>query len=73
MAVLNLGAITVPLYPSLPANQIEYILNNCTAKAIVVSNMLQLGKILAIRENLPELKLIVVMNRLEKNWRRSSI
>jgi long-chain acyl-CoA synthetase len=64
MALLNLGAINVPLYPSLPSNQIEYVLNNCGAKAIVVSNMLQLGKILSIWQNLPELSVIVVMNRL---------
>ncbi len=66
MAILNLGAINVPLYPSLPANQIEYILNNSSAKAIVVSNTLQLGKILSICQNLPELTLIVVMNRLDE-------
>jgi long-chain acyl-CoA synthetase len=66
MAILNLGAINIPLYPSLPPNQIEYILNNCSAKAVVVSNMLQLGKILSIWQNLPELYLIVVMNRLEE-------
>jgi len=66
MAIMNLGAINVPLYPSLPANQIEYILDNCGAKAIIVSNTLQLGKILSIWQNLPELTLIVVMNRLEE-------
>lgn len=66
MAILNIGAINVPLYPSLPANQIEYILNNCSAKAVIVSNMLQLGKILSIWQNLPELTLVVVMNRLEE-------
>ena len=67
MAILNLGAINVPLYPSLPPNQIEYILNNCSAKAIVVSNMLQLGKIISIWQNLPELCLVIVMNRLEES------
>jgi len=66
MAILNLGAINVPLYPSLPSNQIEYVLNNCSAKAVIVSNMLQLGKILSIWQNLPELAIIVVMNRLEE-------
>jgi long-chain acyl-CoA synthetase len=66
MAILSLGAIDVPLYPSLPPNQIEYILNNCGAKGIIVSNMLQLGKILSIWQNLPELSLVIVMNRLEE-------
>jgi len=67
MAILNLGAIDVPLYPSLPPNQIEYILNNCSAKAIVVSNMLQLGKVISIWQNLPELCLVIVMNHLEES------
>ena len=66
MAILTLGAIDVPLYPSLPPNQIEYILNNCSAKGIIVSNMLQLGKILSIWQNLPDLSLVIVMNRLEE-------
>jgi long-chain acyl-CoA synthetase len=66
MAILSIGAIDVPLYPSLPPNQIEYILNNCGAKGIIVSNMLQLGKILSIWQNLPELNLVIVMNRIEE-------
>ena len=66
MAILSVGAIDVPLYPSLPPNQIEYILNNCGAKGIVVSNMLQLGKIMSIWQNLPDLNLVIVMNRLEE-------
>ena len=28
-AILSLGAITVPIYPSLLANQVEYILKDC--------------------------------------------
>lgn len=66
MAILTIGAIDVPLYPSLPPNQIEYILKNCSAKGIVVSNMLQLGKILSIWQNLPDLNLVIVLNRLEE-------
>ncbi|HWR01404.1 MAG TPA: AMP-dependent synthetase/ligase [Chlorobaculum sp.] len=66
MSILSVGAIDVPLYPSLPPNQIEYILNNCGAKGIVVSNMLQLGKIMSIWQKLPELNLVIVMNRLEE-------
>ena len=66
MAILMLGAVTVPLYPSLPPNQIEYILRNCGAKGIIVSNMLQLGKIISIWQKLPDLSLVIVMNRLEE-------
>ncbi len=67
MTILSLGAVDVPLYPSLPPNQIEYILNDSGSKAIIVSNMLQLGKLLAIWQNLPALEFIVVMNRLDES------
>lgn len=66
MAILSLGAIDVPLYPSLPPNQIEYILNNCGAKGIIVSNMLQLGKILSIWPKLNDMNLVIVMNKLDE-------
>ena len=32
-----LGAITVPIYPTLTADQVEYIVNDCAARAIFVS------------------------------------
>lgn len=66
MAILSIGAVDVPLYPSLPPNQIEYILKDSGSRSIIVSNMLQLGKILSIWQNLPELEFIVVMNRLDE-------
>ena len=36
-AALGMGAIDVPLYPTLPAAQIEYILKDCGAAAVFVS------------------------------------
>ena len=66
MAILSVGAVDVPLYPSLPPNQIEYILKDSGSKAIIVSNMLQLGKVLSIWQNLEQLEFIVVMNRLDE-------
>ena len=66
MAILSIGAVDVPLYPSLPPNQIDYILKDSGSRAIIVSNMLQLGKVLSIWQNLPDLEFIVVMNRLDE-------
>ena len=66
MAILSIGAVDVPLYPSLPPNQIEYILKDSGTKAIIISNMLQLGKALSVWQNLPDLEFIVVMNRLDE-------
>ena len=48
LATLCAGAVDVPVYPSLPAAQILYILNDSQAKAIFVSNDTQAAKIAEI-------------------------
>ncbi|HET6228645.1 MAG TPA: long-chain fatty acid--CoA ligase [Longimicrobiaceae bacterium] len=58
-AVTGMGAIDVPIYPTLPANQIAYILNDCGAKAVFVSNRTQLAKIAEIRGELPALEQVI--------------
>jgi len=61
LAILALGAINVPIYPSLGPKQIEYILNDSEAKAIITSTPDQTGKIAEIIKNLPVLKHIIYM------------
>jgi long-chain acyl-CoA synthetase len=54
----------VPVYPTLPAGQISYILRDSGATAIFVSSRAQLDKILAIRnpDVLPNLRHIIAMD-----------
>jgi long-chain acyl-CoA synthetase len=49
-ACLSLRCADVPIYPTLPAGQISYILRDSGAVAIVVSTKPQLEKILTIRQ-----------------------
>jgi long-chain acyl-CoA synthetase len=58
-AVLGIHGIDVPLYPTLPANQVEYILRDSGAAAVCVSTAAQLAKIQEIRADLPDLRLVV--------------
>jgi long-chain acyl-CoA synthetase len=58
-ACLAARAADVPLYPTLPPKQIEYILRDSGAVAIFVSTPAQLEKILAIRESLPGLRHVI--------------
>ena len=51
--------VVVPLYWTLTPAQIEYILRDCNAKAIFVSNTGYLDTILKIRPALPELKYVI--------------
>lgn len=62
MAILGLGAIDVPLYPSLTSDSIEYILANSESKGVIVSNKFQLNKILKVRDKLKNLHFIIVIN-----------
>jgi long-chain acyl-CoA synthetase len=62
MAVLSLGAVNVPLYPSLTADSVEFILNNSESKGIIVSNKFQLNKVNKIKHKCRYLKFIIVLN-----------
>ena len=62
MAILGLGAVDVPLYPSLTAESVQFILNNSESKGIIVSNKFQLNKVLKIKHHCHLLKFIIVMN-----------
>ena len=61
-AVTGLGAADVPLYPTLPANQIAYILKDCGAKVVLVSTREQLAKVLEIRAELPDLAQVIAFD-----------
>ncbi len=61
-AAMALGAIWVPMFPTLTAQQVEYIVNDCEAKLLIVSNDLQLGKALKLVQNAPSVKAVVLLN-----------
>ena len=60
-AVLALGAVDVPLYLTLTAEQVGYMMRDCGAKVAVVSNREQYDKLVAAGD-LPELEQVVVMD-----------
>ncbi len=61
MAIVILGAVNVPVYPTLTPKQIEYIFNDAEVKMAIVSNTFQLNKILKIKSAVKSLKRIVIM------------
>ncbi len=62
LAILSCGAVNVPIYATLPATQIEYLLRDSAARTIFVSSRAQLDKIAAIRGRLPELDHVIVFD-----------
>jgi long-chain acyl-CoA synthetase len=62
LSIVTLGAVDVPIYPTLTPPQIAYILNDAAVKVVIVSNALQLNKVLKVRSELKALQHIVLMN-----------
>ena len=70
IGVLQIGAQTVPIYPTITEEDYEYILNHCEAKYCFVSDSDVLFKLNNIKKNLNNLKDIYSFNQIEdcKNW-----
>ena len=58
-ACLACRSADVPVYPTLPAKQVEYLLRDSGAVAVCVSNRTQLDKIGEIRASLPALRHVI--------------
>ncbi len=54
-----LGAVVVPIFPTLIPEQIEYIVNNSEAELIVVSNSQQAAKIGEIKDQIKKVKNVI--------------
>ena len=52
----------VPIYPTLPPKQAEYVLRDSSAVAVLVSTAAQVEKVLAARERLPALRHVIAFN-----------
>ena len=62
LAILSLGAVTVPVYPTLTASQSQFMLANARVCAAIVSTAAQLEKVRAAAAELPQVAHIVPMD-----------
>jgi len=62
LSALALGCVTVPIYPSSIAEQVEYILEHSEARAIFVEDHDQLAKVQKVRESCPSLQHIILLS-----------
>lgn len=61
LAILSVGAVTVPIYSTLSIDQIIYILNHSAAKVIFVESIELLEKIKSVRKRLTSVEKIVLI------------
>ena len=62
LAVQGIGATSVGVYPTSPAAEVEYLLAHSETVVLVVEDEEQLDKALAVRERLPALRRIVLID-----------
>ena len=62
---LKAGAVTVPMFSTLTAAQVGYILKDSGSKIICVSTEAQLKKVLSIRDEVPTLEQIICFDPIE--------
>jgi long-chain acyl-CoA synthetase len=62
MAILSLGGLTVPIYTTDSANQIQYLVNHSDSRFYFAEDEEQLDKILTVKGSLPTLEKIIVID-----------
>lgn len=71
IGVLQTGAQTVPIYPTIASEDYEYILNHSESSYCFVSDIEVYEKLKAVQSNIPLLKEIYSYNEIDgcKNWK----
>ena len=57
-----LGAVTVPIYPTLPAQRAAYIIRDSGARVVIASSAEQQAKIAEVRDSLPDVEMIFTLD-----------
>ncbi len=61
-AIASAGGVVVPIYPTNAPEECEWVVGNSEARAIVCEDATQEAKILEVRDRLPKLETIIVMD-----------
>ena len=62
MGAQGIGSVTVGIYPTCPASEVEYLLRHSGSKVLVAEDEEQVDKVLAVRRSLPDLDKVVVID-----------
>lgn len=69
-AIQQCGAVSVPVYPTISENDLNFILNDAKVKYIFVSSMDLYTKVKSVAANAPSVKEIYTFNKIDgaKHW-----
>ena len=66
MAISQIGAINVPVYPTISEEDYRYILGDCDAKMVIIDGLSVMNKVTNILPDAPNVKLVYTMVNREK-------
>ena len=66
MAISQVGAINVPVYPTISEEDYRYILSDCDAKMVIIDGLSVMNKVTNILPDAPNVKLVYTMVNREK-------
>ena len=66
MAISQVGAINVPIYPTISEEDYRYILSDCDAKMVIIDGLSVMNKVTNILPDAPNIKLVYTMMDREK-------
>lgn len=66
MAIMQIGAVSVPVYPTISENDYRYILNHCEAKLAIIEGSEVMHKIDAILSETPSLTMVYTFVNRER-------
>ena len=66
MAVMQIGAINVPIYPTISQEDYHYILNDCEAKLVFLDGVAVMNKVTNVLSDIPSIKYVYTMVDREK-------
>lgn len=61
MAVMQIGAINVPIYPTISQEDYHYILNDCEAKLVFLDGVAVMNKVTNVLSDIPSIKYVYTM------------
>jgi long-chain acyl-CoA synthetase len=62
LAILNSGGVTVTIYPSLSAKEMQYIINNSGSRILFVRDAFNIEKVMECLEDMPTLEYVILMD-----------
>lgn len=65
LATMQIGAVLVPIYPTININELKFILNDAEVKILIVNNKDDYEKVLSIKDEVPSLREIITIEKVD--------